>query len=150
MTEVPFVIASPSLGAKRICDKPSCSSADRASISSSLKSTLKQVSEPMSAPVIAASGIRSPLAPIEPSSCTCGVTPALRKTSIRRIRSSRTPEIPCISEFARKSMPARTSSFGSLLPAPVLRNQTILFCSSVVSSFEIKTSAIPPKPVVTP
>ena len=66
----------------------------------------------MSAPVIEASGTRSPLAPIDPNSRTCGVTSALRKTSSRRTSSRPIPDAPRRCELARMSMAARTSSRG--------------------------------------
>ncbi len=150
ITELPLTRASPSFGSRCSGSRPRARSASTEPISLPRTSTLKELSRPITAPAMAASGTRSPLAPMEPSSRTHGVTPLLRKTSKRRMRSMRMPETPQRSEFARRSMLARTSATGSRFPAPDLRNQSNVSCSSRASSAETAVSDFPPKPVVTP
>ena len=80
-----------------------------------------------------------------------GLSPAtLRKASKRRISSMRIPETPRNIEFARSIMLARTSAWGSLAPAPALRNHNNVSWSCRTWSGAISLFDMPPKPVVTP
>ena len=64
--------------------------------------------------------------------------------------SIRTPDAPRNSEFARKSMAARTSALGRRGPVEDLCCHSAILCTSINWSRVTCTSAIPPNNVVIP
>ena len=121
-----------------------------ASISSPLKSTLKERSIPVRDPVMYDSDTKSPLAPIEPNSYTWGVTPVFRNLSMRRMSSRRMPDAPCKCELIRKSIAPHGAwtrrKTASLCDCPrlrfclisqkmVIKNERLCFCVGMLYSY---------------
>ena len=97
-----------------------------------------------------ASGARSPLAPTDPRLGTCGRTPRLRHSTSSSTVSTRAPEFPFASAFARSTIAARTTSSGYGSPTPHAWLRSSRSWSSSVSSSGIDAETKRPKPVLTP
>ncbi len=105
---------------------------------------------PMSTSAMCASGARSPDAPRLPREGTTGCTAAFNMPMSSSTTSTRTPDRPTASAFARRTSIARTTSSGRGAPTPAACERTRLRWSSAVCDGSIRTSARSPKPVVTP
>src|SRR6185437_14341345 len=97
-----------------------------------------------------ASGARSPLAPSDPREGTTGTTPAVSRSSSSCTSSTRTPDEPLASAFARRSVAARTTSSGNGSPTPQAWLRRRFSCSWAACSGAMCTSTKRPKPVLTP
>ena len=105
MNCVPLISESPSFGASATGSSPARSSAS----APGRRSPSNHASpSPTSGSARCASGARSPLAPTEPRAGTYGRTPRSRHSSRSSTVSTRAPEFPFASAFARRSIAART------------------------------------------
>ena len=144
---VPFISASASLGRSVSGSRPQRSSACAAGITSPANHTSRS---PASTAAMYDSGVRSPLAPTDPSAGMRGrICLSSSSTSRSRI-SGRTPEWPRASDARRAATTAAVSSSpsGAPVPAPWKRNR--LVDSWSVSSGGTAVSQDSPTPVVTP
>ena len=144
---VPFISASASLGRSDSGARPQRSRALAAGIASPPNDTSRS---PASTAATYDSGVRSPLAPTEPSDGMRGRIRFSSSATSRSITSGRTPECPRASEAIRAATTAAASSSasGAPVPTPCIRNRLVE--SSAPSAGGTSVSHDSPTPVVTP
>ena len=147
MNCVPLTSESPSLLASRIGSRPT---ARRAAVPFRSSPSTIACPSPTSGSARCASGARSPLAPTEPRAGTQGSTPRFRHSSSSSTVTTRAPENPFASAFARRSIAARTTSSGYGSPTPHAWLRSRRSWSSSASSSGMWADTKRPKPVLTP
>ncbi len=139
MNCVPLMSDRPSFASSRIGSSPTRVNASKPGRRS--PSTIASPS-PTSGRARCASGARSPDAPTLPRAGTTGSTPRSRHASSSSTVSTRAPEFPFASVFARSSIAERTT--------PQACERSNRSCSSRVWSSGIERLTKRPKPVLTP
>ncbi len=147
MNCVPLTSESPSLLASRIGSRPTARSAAVPFRSSPSTSAWPS---PTNGSARCASGARSPLAPTEPRAGTHGSTRRFRHSMRSSTVTTRAPEKPLASAFARRSIAARTTSSGYGSPTPHAWLRRSRSWSSSASSSGMWAETNFPKPVLTP
>ena len=147
MNCVPLTSESPSFAANRTGSRPTRA---RASAPARRSPSTHASPSPTSGSARCASGARSPEAPTEPRLGTTGSTPRSRSASSSSTVSTRAPELPFASAFARRSIAARTISSGYGSPTPHEWERRSRSCSSSVCSSGMATATNRPNPVLTP
>ena len=109
MNWVPLMRDSPSFAASVMGVSPAVA---RASAPLSSRPSTTASPSPTSGSARCARGARSPLAPTEPRDGTRGTIPASSTATSNAIVSTRAPEYPLASVFARSSIAARITSSG--------------------------------------
>ena len=147
MNCVPLTSESPSFASSCTGSRPARVSA---STPASRSPSTHASPSPTSGSARCASGARSPEAPTEPRLGTTGSTPRSSSARSSSTVSTRAPELPFASAFARRSIAARTISPGYGSPTPHAWERSSRSCSSAVCSSGIATATKRPKPVLTP
>ena len=147
MNCVPLTSDNPSFACSTIGSSPT---ADSASPPGSSCPSTQASPSPTSGSARCASGARSPLAPTEPRLGTTGSTPRFRHSISSSTSSTRAPELPFASVFARRSIAARTTSGGYGSPTPHAWLRRRRSWSSSVCSAGMDCDTNRPKPVLMP
>ena len=144
---VPFISASASFGRSVSGSSPQRSSARAAGMTSPANDTSRS---PASTAAMYDRGVRSPLAPTEPSAGMRGRIFFSSRTTRRSITSGRTPEWPQARDAIRAATTAADSSSPSAAPVPQPWKRNRLVESWSVRSGGTAVSHDSPTPVVTP